>query len=415
MALENITSSITTTLKSVKEISDTISSFWKNIDDMLGLKSQEQEVIDDSHQKIETIKKEIEQQEQSPEQKKMLSVLSEYCRLFLSQDEIKSCDNIFLGNSLEEHLQEYLQEQQYIRSEQLKGNYVPSQALQKAFDIYDPTTAIQTVLQEISDLYFAQQWAKKFQNITTHFQSLIADKTKIADRKKVFVDYTPETRLKTKPNPDLIRYHDEQTKLKTIGLAYDVNREKDPQMKTPENILKRFVSSGVRKNPKTGVTLCSQTTALDSQRLLWKQLPKWNAFDVMRWEQGDFSQSLISELYDTQEKSKKRVGSIHPNWNLWKNDYINALAPQDSNVADLFVTSSTPKWKIYGHRALMFRLSNQWYVLDPYTAVQPGEDKNKPRTLESYARSMKTGNNKREFMRMNFYKAPVDLESKAIA
>ena len=62
----------------------------------------------------------------------------------------------------------------------------------------------------------------------------------------------------------------------------------------------------------------------------------------------------------------------------------------------------------------MFRVSNQRYVLDPYTTVQPGEDKNKPRTLESYAKSMKTGKNKREFMRMNFYKAPVNLETKAV-
>jgi hypothetical protein len=59
----------------------------------------------------------------------------------------------------------------------------------------------------------------------------------------------------------------------------------------------------------------------------------------------------------------------------------------------------------------MFRSDDQWYVIDPYTAVQSGEDKNKPRTLESYAKSMKTGGNKREFMRMNFYDAPVQISS----
>ena len=160
--------------------------------------------------------------------------------------------------------------------------------------------------------------------------------------------------------------------------------------------------------------MCSRTTKLDSERLFHLPLPSGNAFDVMRQEKGNFSTSIASELYNQKEKAKGKVNSIHPNWNMGKNDYINTLVPQDSNVADLYVTSSTKNGKKYGHRALMFRVSNQWYVLDPYTAVQPGEDKNKPRTLESYSKSMKTGNNKRDFMRMNFYKAPINLEAKAV-
>jgi hypothetical protein len=75
------------------------------------------------------------------------------------------------------------------------------------------------------------------------------------------------------------------------------------------------------------------------------------------------------------------------------------------------VTSNTSNGKKYWHRATMFRSNDQWYVIDPYTVVQQWEDKNKPRTLESYANSMKTGNNKRDFMRMNFYDAPVNLDT----
>jgi hypothetical protein len=91
---------------------------------------------------------------------------------------------------------------------------------------------------------------------------------------------------------------------------------------------------------------------------------------------------------------------------MWKSEYINNLA-WDNNVIDLYVTSSTVKWKKYWHRATMFRIWDQWFVIDPYTALQPGEQKNKPRTLESYTKSMKEWNNKREFMRMDFYKSDV--------
>ena len=63
----------------------------------------------------------------------------------------------------------------------------------------------------------------------------------------------------------------------------------------------------------------------------------------MRQDQGNFSRSIVSDLYNKKEKAKTKVDSIHPNWNMGNNDYINKLAPQDTNVADLFVTSNTPK------------------------------------------------------------------------
>jgi len=44
----------------------------------------------------------------------------EYCKQVLSPEELNSLDNIFLGDSIEEYFEQYLQEQDYIRSEAKK-------------------------------------------------------------------------------------------------------------------------------------------------------------------------------------------------------------------------------------------------------------------------------------------------------
>ncbi|AKH33081.1 hypothetical protein XF24_00755 [candidate division SR1 bacterium Aalborg_AAW-1] len=402
----------------VKSVIETAKNFSESVTDMLGLqveeqKKEEQQTIDHTKHDIVNLQQQVDKKEQSPEYKKMIAALSEYCRLLLSPSELQSIGNIFIGDTLEEQLHEYVKEQHYIQSEKKKNNSIPQQSLQKAYDIYDPTTNIQTLFDEVANQLAGSTSKQQYEYVTSYLNTTIARKEQVVLRQQEFRSHSSTTRLQTKPNPDLVRYHDEEKALKTTGFAYDINNEKDPQMKTPANILKRFVSSGVAKSEK-GTTLCARTTFLDAQRLFHLKLPLHDAFTVMRQEQGNFSRSIVSDLYNKKEKAKTKVDSIHPNWNMGNNDYINKLAPQETNVADLFVTSNTPKGKLYGHRALMFRVSNQRYVLDPYTAVQPGEDKNKPRTLESYAKSMKTGKNKREFMRMNFYKAPVNLETKAV-
>ena len=144
---------------------------------------------------------------------------------------------------MEDYVREYFQEQEFIKQEAKKNNIIPQQSLQKAFHLYDPTTNIQTLLEEMSVYYFAQNGKEKYTSTTKHFQSLLSKKEFVSTRQKEYQSHTVDTRLKTKPNPDLIRYYDEEKVLKTTGFAYDVNAEKDPTMKTPTNILKRFVSS----------------------------------------------------------------------------------------------------------------------------------------------------------------------------
>lgn len=132
----------------------------------------------------------------------------------------------------------------------------------------------------------------------------------------------------------------------------------------------------------------------------------------MRIESGSFQSSIASLNYKKKERAKKKVKSYHSDTELGQSEIINKLAPKDTNVADLYVTSSARVGKKYGHRALMFRVDEQRYVLDPYTKVEGLAD-NAPKPLETYAHAMKNGNNYREFMRMNFYKAPVELNSVA--
>lgn len=172
------------------------------------------------------------------------------------------------------------------------------------------------------------------------------------------------------------------------------------------SLLPMFTSVWYQKDPETWTTLCSRTAAQDAKKLYWLERKEWNAFDVMRAKDKKFKKSIVSDLYKEKEKSVDSAIDIVPKEDMWKSEYINNLA-WDNNVIDLYVTSSTVKWKKYWHRATMFRIWDQWFVIDPYTALQPGEQKNKPRTLESYTKSMKEWNNKREFMRMDFYKSDV--------
>ena len=408
MSFDHIKSS----LEQIKELAKVVSDLPHSLDSLLLWEKNKHE-----QQKVQAIQEVQNKQEvlkNSIEETKMVSTLARYVRNILSDDEINSFDNLFLGDSVEDFILVYLQEQQYIKNEEKKWNLIPQQALQKAFDIYDPTSNIQSTLEEISTYYVLQEGKSKYKKVAEHFEQLLGQKNSLVQKKEELQIHTTQTRIQKKPNPDLLRYDQEEKRLKKVGLAYDINDEQDPQMKTPQYILNRFVSSWYSLNPKTWVTQCARTTRLDAKRLFHKTLPQGNAFDVMRSEQGWFKTSLVSELYNTKEKSKSKVDSIVPNKDLGKNKHINSLVWYKSNIADLFVTSSTKNGKKYGHRALMFRLAEQWYVLDPYTAIQPWENKNKPRTLESYTKSMQTGKNKREFMRMNFYEAPINLDSASL-
>jgi len=171
------------------------------------------------------------------------------------------------------------------------------------------------------------------------------------------------------------------------------------------SLLPMFTSVWYQKDPETWTTLCSRTAAQDAKKLYWLDWKEWNAFDVMRASDKKFNKSIVSDLYKEKEWSIDiKTDNICNKEEMWKSEYIDTIA-WDNNVVDLYVTSSTKNWKRFWHRVIMFRIGDQWFVIDPYTALQPWEQKNKPRTLESYALSMKTGKNKREFMRMDFYKS----------
>ena len=136
-----------------------------------------------------------------------------------------------------------MKEQHYIQSEKKKNNSIPQQSLQKAYDIYDPTTNIQTLFDEVANQLAGSISKQQYESVTSYLNTIIARKEQVVLRQQEFRSHSSTTRLQTKPNPDLVRYHDEEKALKTTGFAYDINNEKDPQMKTPANILKRFVSS----------------------------------------------------------------------------------------------------------------------------------------------------------------------------
>lgn len=99
-------------------------------------------------------------------------------------------------------------------------------------------------------------------------------------------------------------------------------------------------------------------------------IPNGNAFDTMRKENGDFHYSLVSELYQQKETATKKVDKTLTQEKMADSTYISSLAG-NNDVAELYVTSSTTKGRKYGHRATMFRIDSQWFVIDPYTTVQP--------------------------------------------
>lgn len=163
-----------------------------------------------------------------------------------------------------------------------------------------------------------------------------------------------------------------------------------------------FTSVWVLRNPKTGTTLCSRTAYTDAKNLFELTRERWNAFDVMRSTSKKFNKSIVSELYKEKTESVDiNINAIATQEDMGNSAYLNSIA-WDNNVVDLYVTSGS----VYWHRATMFRIWDQWFVIDPYyKGRQPGEPKDKPTTIESYTKSMQEWRTKREFMRMDFYKS----------
>lgn len=142
-------------------------------------------------------------------------------------------------------------------------------------------------------------------------------------------------------------------------------------------------SQPLRKNPKTGTTLCSATTRFNGNDF-WIDLPSWNAYDVA---------TILPENnknYIFTLPQNKKVA--RPNWwwiPLTLNDFNRV---SDANVADIYPTSQSQYW----HRALAFKNQKwKWMVLDPYIKID-GFGRTDPKPLEEYAK-------KRPILKAHFY------------
>ncbi len=110
---------------------------------------------------------------------------------------------------------------------------------------------------------------------------------------------------------------------------------------------------------ESGTTLCSKTARLNLEKL-GIQAPRWaSAFDSMR-------------LYP--EARLATLGHI----------------PTDANAIDIFSSALNPKNSSYWHRAVAFKTSWNWFVLDPYTRTPwrewwSREQLRKPIPLDDYS------------------------------
>lgn len=346
----------------------------------------------------------------SAQEKNLAREYTYYLQKIFTSEDIAIIQNMFPGKNLQESVQNFLKEKKQIDIDLKKWSTESRDALQTTMLILG-TVKVCTDLNEFYNSYAktqsldTTQYQKNLTWLTQHYESLQKNTNLMKNTKD-------ELDKKYKTTESWYTDNSQKDKLTSPVTNYLQDSEellKNPQKKLSKQ-LSHIVSSWFRKDPNTKTTLCSQTAQIDAKTLFHINLPRGNAFDAMRAGEGNYKTSIVSDLYKKKEKITKKIDSVHDTDYLWKSSYINTLADW-TNFADLYVTSSTSKGKKYWHRATMFRSNDQWYVIDPYTVVQSWEDKNKPRTLESYANSMKTGNNKRDFMRMNFYDAPVNLDT----
>jgi hypothetical protein len=197
---------------------------------------------------------------------------------------------------------------------------------------------------------------------------------------------------------------------------YNVYTEEEKAIKEgkvlPRSVAK-IQSTGFERDPNTKTTLCSRTWQRTAKEVFHLNV-QWggSAWVAMRKSpEWGCKKTIVSDIFKKKE-GNDAGWSVHDNDALGKSEYITQQAG-GSNFADIFVTSSTRKWKLYWHRACMFLAGSQRYVLDPYTAMTKWTATNNPIPLEYYKDMMDHGTNHREFMRMNFYNSPVKIDGGA--
>lgn len=182
MALDKITATLNETMKGVKEISDTISSFSQWVDDLLGLKDKEQNVVETTQDNIQSVKNEVENREQSPEEKRMIEVIVSYLQKVLSPKQLESFDKLFSANSIQWDVRNFLEEQMIIQQEQYNSKSNRLVALKKAYEIYDPDGSLQSVLDTIAHYYVSQSEDIRLQNTYQYTLDLVKNVKKIVPK-----------------------------------------------------------------------------------------------------------------------------------------------------------------------------------------------------------------------------------------
>ena len=134
---------------------------------------------------------------------------------------------------------------------------------------------------------------------------------------------------------------------------------------------------------RKGTTMCSRT-AYKNARQFWVNIPVGNAYAASILTPIDKNHYKKS-IPEGKEKTKPRNS-----WETLNTDTI--TSNRDTNFADIYVSSSSK----YGHRAVAFKWTDTWYVLDPYRAWNRST---KPIPLDVYA-------SKNRILKAHLYNAP---------
>ena len=274
---------------------------------------------------------------------------------------------------------------------------------------------INGVLNTYYDDFMSIRWAKQWTERNTVKKNLMTKynlSNKTEEEKKKYISDQRESYTKADP-AKTNGIDNTNEKNKTAVDKYNVYTDEEKAIKEGK-ILPRSVakiqSTWFEKDPNTKTTLCSRTWQRTAKEVFHLNV-QWgaSAWAAMRaTPQWWCKNTIVSDVFKKKE-GNTAGGSVHDNDALGKSEYITQQA-SGCNFADIFVTSSTRKWKLYWHRACMFLAWSQRYVLDPYTKMKGEHATNNPIPLEHYKEMMDHGTNYREFMRMNFYNSPVKID-----
>lgn len=351
----------------------------------------------------------------------------------LSEESKTAINTLFGWKNLKEWIDNFLLERRKV--EELNTKWESWPLANHEFSLFlrgDPET--NTILKEYyKDFTELKAWKKKKEDLLTKYDISKKDQKEIDELKKARASENKtkeEIPLDVASAGVISQYEQEEAAI----------NDKGPDKKEVTKEFKNLRSSGIKKEWKTGnwgkwyrQHYCSKTSQIDGKRLFHMNLKTWNAFHAMykgiNENQERYKGSVIAKQYLDYSK---QYNDILTKSNSWFSDCLQQIKQDDAkltklkneemgtsetidtqahgaNFWELYVTS---KWqKQYGHRALLFCSTEgskrQRYVIDPYTRSKSWKDSNEPRRIEDYTVDI---DGKREFMRMDFYNAPVTID-----